>query len=105
MAGVAELFKNESVVINKKGKKIDLLSHCAGKTIFLYFSALWCPPCRIFTPKLIEFYNIHRINKNFEIIFISSDNNEDAFREYYKDMPWLALEFKFRSTKVCCFFE
>mmetsp|Transcript_119915 Transcript_119915/g.274753 ORF Transcript_119915/g.274753 Transcript_119915/m.274753 type:complete len:81 (-) Transcript_119915:67-309(-) len=27
-----------------------------GKTIGLYFSAHWCPPCRGFTPKLTESY-------------------------------------------------
>merc|ERR1712072_1625373 len=28
---------------------------------------------------------------NFEIIFASSDRDEEAFKEYYGEMPWLAL--------------
>ena len=27
-----------------------------GKVIGIYFSAHWCPPCRGFTPKLVEWY-------------------------------------------------
>jgi nucleoredoxin len=64
------------------------------KLIGIYFSAHWCPPCRMFTPQLIEFYN--KVNENekvFEVIFVTSDKSEDQFLEYYKDMPWLALEF------------
>jgi|688.fasta_scaffold866483_1 thiol-disulfide isomerase/thioredoxin len=119
MSGVFDLFK-ESKVFNKKGKKIDLKSHCTGKLVGLYFryflilsnlvlfkffkinlSAHWCPPCRSFTPKLTEFYKNFSTNKNFEIIFISSDNNEESFKEYYKEMPWLSLEFDARKIKVC----
>ena len=58
-----------------------------------------CPPCRNFTPKLIEFYNKYAKEKNLEIVFISSDRDEPSFDEYYKDMPWLTLAFKERKTK------
>ena len=50
-----------------------------------------CPPCRRFTPILIDFYNKYSKEKNFEIIFISSDEDQNSFDEYYKDMPWLKL--------------
>lgn len=50
-----------------------------------------CPPCRRFTPILIDFYEKYSKEKNFEIIFISSDEDEDSFNQYYKDMPWLKL--------------
>ncbi len=58
-----------------------------------------CPPCRAFTPTLIEFYKIHSKEKNFEIIFISSDRDDRAFNEYYKDMPWLTLDYSERKIK------
>lgn len=58
-----------------------------------------CPPCRGFTPILAEFYNTHHENKNFEIIFISSDRDEESFKEYYDDMPWLVLDYKNRTKK------
>lgn len=71
-----------------------------GKTVGLYFSAHWCPPCRGFTPKLAEFYKKHHTEKNFEIVFVSSDKNDAEFQEYYKEMPWLALPFADRGRKV-----
>src|ERR1700722_20155010 len=58
-----------------------------------------CPPCRGFTPVLIEFYKTHAETKNFEIIFISSDRDQKSFDEYYKDMPWLALSYGERKKK------
>ena len=48
---------------------------------------------------LIEFYKTHGEEKNFEIIFISSDRDEKAFNEYYKDMPWLTLHYSERKKK------
>lgn len=58
-----------------------------------------CPPCRNFTPVLAEFYKNHHEKKNFEIIFISSDRDEESFEEYYGDMPWFALAYKDRTKK------
>jgi len=43
---------------------------------------------------LIGFYKEHAVGKNFEIIFLSSDSDQESFEEYYKDMPWLTLDFK-----------
>ena len=66
----------------------------------LYFSAHWCPPCRGFTPKLINFYNVvNKNNKQLEIIFVSSDKNEAEFNEYYNSMPWLSIPFKDESIQ------
>jgi nucleoredoxin len=72
----------------------------AGKTIGIYFSAHWCPPCRGFTPDLVKSYNnLKAAGKNFEIIFASSDRDQSSFDEYYGEMPWLALPFDQRAEK------
>ncbi len=48
-----------------------------GKFVLLYFSAHWCPPCRGFTPILKEYYEALKAQRSdFEIIFVSSDENE-----------------------------
>ena len=90
MAAAAELF---GTVINHEGEKIDIEKHFAGKTLGIYFSAHWCPPCRGFTPVLAEYYKNNHQNKNFEIVFVRGDENEDAFNGYFNEMPWLALPF------------
>jgi len=72
-----------------------------GKTIGIYFSAHWCPPCRGFTPQLVATYNkLKEQGKDFEIIFASSDRDQAAFDEYYGEMPWLALPFSDRDRKA-----
>lgn len=56
-----------------------------------YFSAHWCPPCRKFTPELSAFYKKHfEPNGKFEVIFVSSDRDEDAMEEY---MDWGKMKF------------
>merc|ERR1712225_45567 len=75
-------------------------SELAGKTIGFYFSAHWCPPCRGFTPELVKTYKkVVDAGKDFEIIFASSDKNEASFKEYFGEMPWLALKYSERETK------
>jgi nucleoredoxin len=65
-----------------------------GKQIGLYFSAHWCGPCRNFTPKLAAKYKeIVAEGHPFEIIFISSDQDEESAMKYYDEMPWLMLTF------------
>ncbi|KAK8627396.1 hypothetical protein V6N13_135008 [Hibiscus sabdariffa] len=80
-------------VIGKDGAKVKVID-LVGKIVLLYFSAHWCPPCRAFTPKLVEVYKKLKANgKAFEVIFITSDIDQTSFEEYYSGMPWLALPF------------
>jgi nucleoredoxin len=77
----------------------ELLGKTSGKHFGIYFSAHWCPPCRGFTPKLADFYN-SGLKEKLEIIFASSDKDQGAFDEYFKEMPWLALPFDKRDAKA-----
>ena len=84
-----------------KGKNGEVKFNPKDAPFFgLYFSAHWCPPCRGFTPKLINFYNVvNKNNKQLEIIFVSSDKSEAEFNEYYDSMPWLSIPFKDESIQ------
>ena len=53
-----ELFKGQEL-LKADGSKVAAEGALQGKDfVCLYFSAHWCPPCRMFTPKLKEFYNV-----------------------------------------------
>merc|ERR1712130_685283 len=79
--------------------QVDVAEQLSGKNVLLYFSAHWCPPCRGFTPKLAEWYTADLKAKGLEIVFVSSDRDEDAFKEYFNEMPWLALPYSDREKK------
>eukprot|EP00580_Thalassiosira_gravida_P016583 CAMPEP_0201663636 /NCGR_PEP_ID=MMETSP0494-20130426/5360_1 /ASSEMBLY_ACC=CAM_ASM_000839 /TAXON_ID=420259 /ORGANISM="Thalassiosira gravida, Strain GMp14c1" /LENGTH=1060 /DNA_ID=CAMNT_0048142267 /DNA_START=184 /DNA_END=3366 /DNA_ORIENTATION=+ len=70
------------------------------RLVALYFSAQWCGPCRGFTPLLIEFYNVLKKvapSHGLELVFVSSDQDEGQFQQYYGKMPFAALPFSNRS--------
>jgi nucleoredoxin len=63
-----------------------------GKVLGLYFSAHWCPPCKAFTPLLVETYKkLKAAGKELEVVFVSSDRDMGQFQEYFATMPWLAI--------------
>ncbi|ESO05363.1 hypothetical protein HELRODRAFT_77825 [Helobdella robusta] len=67
----------------------------------IYFSAHWCPPCRLFTPVLINIYNkLKERGVKFEIIFISLDRSLESFQEYSHSMPWYVLNYQDNRIKV-----
>lgn len=73
----------------------------AASIMGLYFSAHWCPPCRAFTPSLVQFYErVRAAHPDFEIIFVSSDRTPEDFEEYYATMPWGKLPFAEREAKA-----
>lgn len=96
MSGLAKYFPNTSKFIRNDKSEHDIQS-LSGKLVFFYFSASWCPPCRGFTPQLAEFYGKFKDSKNFEIIWISWDEEQDDYDGYFAKMPWLALPFPDRN--------
>ena len=82
----------------KKDETVVGVEAVAGKTIAVYCSASWCPPCRKFTPMLQKFYEDYKkLDPNFEIIFCSSDRDEQAFLEYFKGHHGNYLSFEYNS--------
>jgi nucleoredoxin len=90
------------VLVGRDGTEHDTSTALAGKTVGIYFSAHWCPPCRQFTPAFARAYEklTGEMGKNFEVIFVSSDRDERAFDEYRDEMPWLAMPFRDRELKA-----
>ena len=64
--------------------------------VLLYVSAHWCPPCRRFTPMLIQLYKkLKAQNPNaLELVFVSLDHSESEYKEYVSEMPWKCVPFK-----------
>ena len=97
--GTSDFFDSISGhLVSLKGGK--LAPHNRGrinpKYVAIYYSAHWCPPCRAFTPKLVEWYNGFKAkHENFELVFASSDKSEEAQIDYMKEasMPWPAMKF------------
>jgi len=80
-------------LVDEAGKTVDLAT-LKGKTVAVYCSAHWCPPCRTFTPQLVKFANEHK--DKLAVVFISSDQDEGKMFAYMKEtkMPWPAVPFK-----------
>jgi len=76
----------------------DVLS--GKKAVGIYFSAHWCPPCRGFTPQLAGWYKTSLKDKQFEVVFVSSDKDEGSFKDYFGEQPWVALPFSEREIKA-----
>lgn len=71
-----------------------------NKVIGLYFSANWYSPCWNFTQVLVGIYEeLKTSGSNFEVVYVSSDEDLDAFNNYHSCMPWLAIPFSDLETK------
>ena len=89
-----------STLTNAKGENVSV-STLERKKVGVYFSAHWCPPCRGFTPMLVDFYGeVVGQEKPFEIVFVSSDRDANSMKEYMTEtnMPWLAVPYGINSS-------
>ncbi len=90
---------NLEILDGRKLKRYEMVAKPTKHYVF-YYTASWCGPCQAFTPELVKFYNREKKdNKSFELVLITSDQEEDAMEEYAKEkkMPWPQL--KFSKTK------
>jgi len=96
-AGLSRLFEsldNGTLLRNVKDEPIPLAEALGGKEfVLLYASAHWCGPCRQFTPSLSQWYNSLGAAKTVDVVFLSADHDKTGFRDYYSQMPWLAVDY------------
>ncbi|KAI3516962.1 hypothetical protein L1887_16152 [Cichorium endivia] len=88
-------------LLSSTGAQINV-SELQDKTVGIYFSANWYPQCQSFTKVLIQVYEQIKAKKGstFEIIFVSCDEDLNAFNDYYQsNMPWLAIPFSDLESK------
>jgi nucleoredoxin len=97
LTGFAGKFDGHLVSLaDGKLQKFDTASLKGVKYWAFYYSASWCPPCRAFTPTLVDFYKSFKAqHPNFELIFVNHDNSEDDMVNYMKTdgMTWPAVRF------------
>ncbi|KGL77160.1 Nucleoredoxin, partial [Tinamus guttatus] len=80
-------------LLRNNGQSLDS-NVLEGSHVGVYFSAHWCPPCRSLTRVLVESYRkIKEAGQKFEILFVSADRSEDSFKQYFSEMPWLAVPY------------
>ena len=89
------------VVTDMNGKRVSEQSLLDTNYLLLYFSAHWCPPCRAFTPKLVEFHKTNGGDQLFHTILISGDHSEADQFNYMKEtkMPWPAVQYQSAAAK------
>jgi thiol-disulfide isomerase/thioredoxin len=80
-------------LVDAQGKQIPSSILADTPDVLLYFTAKWCGPCRLFTPKLVEFYNQNAGKRDFLAIVVSSDRSKRQLDQYLKEykMPFPAV--------------
>lgn len=83
------------------------ISELEGKTIGLYFSIHDFRGSPGFTEKLSEVYKkLQERGESFEVVRIPLDDDEESFNEGLKNIPWLSLPFKDKTSgKLIKYFE
>ena len=83
-------------LLDAAGKSVSL-DQFKGKLVAVYFSAHWCPPCRAFTPKLVEFRDKNAAD--VEVVFVSFDKTQEDKDKYMAEakMQWPTVPYKSKS--------
>ncbi|GMP44613.1 hypothetical protein CsSME_00013472 [Camellia sinensis var. sinensis] len=91
--------QDRDFLLSPTGTQVKV-SDLEGKVIGLYFSANWYLPCQNFTQVLVNAYEQLKIcESKFEVVFVSSDEDLEAFNNYRAGMPWLAIPFSDLESK------
>ena len=95
---MVEAVIGSEILMDSNSKEVQVSHTQTFDLVCLYFSAHWCPPCRIMTPKLAKMYRENwSATGKICVIFISFDRDEETMMEYFEEMPWLAVPFNQRT--------
>mmetsp|Transcript_7370 Transcript_7370/g.13293 ORF Transcript_7370/g.13293 Transcript_7370/m.13293 type:complete len:158 (-) Transcript_7370:39-512(-) len=77
----------------------------SGIPTLLLFSSSWCPDCKPFMAALSVMYeDLNEDEKQFEVVYVSSDRTEEECADYVKKMPgWLYVPFS--QVEHCTFLK
>ncbi|KAL6539755.1 hypothetical protein OROHE_011526 [Orobanche hederae] len=90
--------RTRDYVIGSGGKKVPI-AELDGKMVGLYFVLLTHNRCLTFNPKLIETYkSLKEEGKDFEIVMVPLDEDEELFNKEFGNLPWLSLPV---NDKIC----
>lgn len=104
MQTLGELLLDCGPVVDAAGASTPMADVISGaEYLGLYFSAHWCPPCRMFTPELSTWYTKQTaaggpLAGKLEIIFMTADRTAAAHAEYLAEMPWKAVPYAQKGT-------
>lgn len=101
---MANLLRGGKLITFKNGRveNYDETLLPQKKYIGLYFSAHWCSPCKMFTPKLVAFYQqMAAAHPEFEIVLMSDDYSAADMQKYMTEakMPWPAVRFERKANE------
>lgn len=101
-AGLVELFGHS--LLTDKGHKAEL-SELNGKIIAVYFSASWCPPCRAFSPLLVDLAGkLQQEGKPFALVLVGRDQDKKKALAYMKshDMEGYLVPPEAKENRALC---
>ena len=65
-----------------------------GKFVCIYFGWSWASPWQEFDVMLKEwYYAVNQKQREWEVVYVNSDESENDFWDSYSDKPWLAVRF------------
>jgi thiol-disulfide isomerase/thioredoxin len=97
-SAVAKSLRNRMQVL-RDGKLVafDPGERAEPQVYLAYFGALWCGPCRRFSPELVRTYQQlkQEVPDYFELIFVSGDRDEREQLGYVREvgMPWPVIKY------------
>lgn len=77
-----------NIIFNKPVKGFNSLYDIKADKKIVFFWASWCPACRDELPYVAEYYKTFK-KEGGEIVAISLDVDEAAFKEATKDLDWI----------------
>lgn len=76
------------------------LDDLKGKVVVLDFWGTWCPPCVESVPELRNLYKRYSKEPSFVLIGISSDGDEDAWKEFTEKNKMVWPQYRDRNRKI-----